>query len=491
MKSPDIIIVLLLFVLSLGCTQVDKNQSISSLHFGLNDSILQHPVELIYLNDYYYLFFNYANDSSSGQLGCAQSKDLVDWSIQPVSYEDNYPEVQSIVTDYNFRTNYSTDSPALIAMCPDTDQYGKLALTISNDNGLTWSHNAANDVFLPDYYEPIKDVKVFWYDDQEKWIMLTISGYEIRYYASIDFQNWEYINRFGDEVYLKSGEWNHIDFFPIEETVTKDLKWVLFISSDSGSPNEGSGVQYFVGDFNGYVFKASHNKPKWIDHGSDLYQAIVLSDYFNVGKDPVLVGTIFNSIYHKFNITTNPLSEFSILRSLSLEEKFHDYYLISEPVNTYENIAKEVDLIDLVELSDNRYVEKTQDLPIRINLTFNVNNRLYLGMAESFGIRLTSNAGDELILGYHAERRYFFVADPSIRKKYPDTWDGFNYAPYVTNEPTMDMTIIIDKNSVELFAMNGLISLSRKYAFNDESVQIKLFAEKGSITLIEGSLTEF
>ena len=37
----------------------------------------------------------------------------------------------------------------------------------------------------------------------------------------------------------------------------------------------------------------------------------------------------------------------------------------------------------------------------------------------------------------------FFVADPSIRKIYPDTWDGFNYAPYVTNEPNMDMTIII------------------------------------------------
>jgi fructan beta-fructosidase len=112
-------------------------------------------------------------------------------------------------------------------------------------------------------------------------------------------------------------------------------------------------------------------------------------------------------------------------------------------------------------------------------------------MAESFGVTIKTREGKELILGYQAERRYFYIADPSIQRDFPDSWDGFYYAPYVTNEPELDMTLIIDQNSAELFAMNGLISVSRKFSFDAESIQVSIFSETGSVNLLEGSITEF
>ncbi|WP_303922263.1 glycoside hydrolase family 32 protein [Draconibacterium sediminis] len=491
MKKIPASILLLILLVFWGCTGNKEQKAAVSLHFNPEDSILQNPVALIYAENSYHLFFNYTVNGEE-KLGQAETNDQVNWSTKAISFESEEAgihNIKTIVADWNQTTAYSAETSALIAFGTETDNNGELTISYSNDNGLTWKTDYENTIILADFYEPIQDLKVFWNDETQTWILVTLSGYEVRFYSSSDLKNWEYLSRFGDEVVLKSGQWTSIDFFPMEITETNETKWVLFISADSGSPNEGSGVQYFVGSFDGFVYQASHNKPKWIDHGSDLYQAVVLSDYRIVNKKPVLIGTLYNSIYEKFNIPSNSSAEFSLARQLTLKEKFYDYYLTSEPVKAIEKPATET--INETELSDGKSIEKNLDLPIRIDLTFDVNSRLYLGMAESFGVKITTNEGKELILGYQAERRYFYIADPSIQRDFPDSWDGFYYAPYVTNEPELDMTLIIDRNSAELFAMNGLISLSRKFSFDAKNVQVSLFSETGTVKLLEGTITEF
>ena len=490
MKSPATILLLILVVFW-GCTGNKKQEVTDSLHFSLKDSILQNPIALIYAEDNYQLFYNYMVNGEE-KFGLAESKNLVNWSNKPMVFESKEiasQNIKTIITDWNQTTDYSEETSALIAFEPIEENYGELTLLYSIDNGSTWKQDTENTIILADFYEPVQDVKVFWNEETQSWNLLTLSGYEVRFYSSTDLKNWEYLSRFGDDVALKSGQWTSIDFFPIELAETNETKWVLFISADSGSPNEGSGVQYFVGDFDGYVYQASHNKPKWIDHGSDLYQAVVLSDYRMVNKKPVLIGTLYNSIYEKFSIPNNSPTEFSLPRQLTLKEKFYDYYLFSEPVEAIEKAATET--ISETELTDAKTIEKSLNLPARIDLTFDVNSRLYLGMAESFGVTITTKEGKELILGYQAERRYFYIADPSIQRDFPDSWDGFYYAPYVTNEPQLDMTLIIDENSAELFAMNGLISVSRKFDFESNSVQLQLFGEQGKVNLQKGSITEF
>ena len=491
MKNPATILVLIMVVFW-GCSGNKTPEETGSLHFNLKDSVLRYPIALTYAEDSYNLFFSYKVDGGTEKCGLAQSQDLVNWTANPMSFESKEAGTQNIktvVTDWNQTTDYSAENTALIAFVTDADEPGTLTVLFSNDNGSSWKEDTENTIILADFYEPIQDIKVFWNDEMQTWNLLTLSGYEVRFYSSADLKNWEYLSRFGDDVALKSGQWTSVDFFPMEMTETNETKWVLFISADSGSPNEGSGVQYFVGDFDGYVYQASHNKPKWIDHGSDLYKAVVLSDYRMVAKSLVLIGTLYSSIYEKFSIPNNSPTEFSLPRQLTLKEKFYDYYLIAGPVQANEKPTTET--INETELTDGKSIEKNLNLPARIDLTFDVNSRLYLGMAESFGVSIKTKEGKELMMGYQAERRYFFIADPSIQRDFPDSWDGFYYAPYVTNEPQLDMTLIIDQNSAELFAMNGLVSVSKKFDFKSNSVQLQLFGEQGKVNLQTGSITEF
>ena len=490
MKSPVPVLVLILVVFW-GCTGNKEQKTAVSLHFNPEDSMLQNPIALIYAENSYHLFFNYTVDGEE-KFGKAESNDLLNWSNKSISFESEEAEVQNIktiVADWNQTTDYSAEASALIAFGTVAENYGELTISYSNDNGYSWKQDIENTITLADFNASIQDIKVFWNDETQAWILVTLSGYEVRFYSSADLKNWEYLSRFCDDVALKSGSWTSIDFFPMEITETNETKWVLFISADSGSPNEGSGVQYFVGNFDGFVYQASHNKPKWIDHGSDLYQTVVLSDYRLDNKKPVLIGTLYNSLYERFNIPNNSSTGFSLARQLTLKEKFYDYYLFAKPVKAIEKPATET--INETELSDGKSIEKNLHLPIRIDLTYDVNSRLYLGMAESFGVNITTKEGEELILGYQAERRYFYIAAPSIQRDFPDSWDGFYYAPYVTNEPELDMTLIMDRNSAELFAMNGLISLSRKFSFSEESVQVSLFSETGIVKLLGGTITEF
>ena len=53
---------------------------------------------------------------------------------------------------------------------------------------------------------------------------------------------------------------------------TEERKWVLTVSINDGSPAGGTGMQYFVGEFDGQKFIADSNQEKglWIDYGKDF-----------------------------------------------------------------------------------------------------------------------------------------------------------------------------------------------------------------------------
>jgi fructan beta-fructosidase len=163
---------------------------------------------------------------------------------------------------------------------------------------------------------------------------------------------------------------------------------------------------------------------------------------------------------------------------------------VSEPVEAFETIIENKQLLKETTFSGELKIKQQLEIPLEINLKFDSNNRLYLNLAEVFGIRLTNDVGDELTIGYHSQRRYFFISEIKKGEKRLDEWDGFQYAPYVIKEPTIDLKIIVDQTSAELFAMNGMISLTRKYFISDSWNKIALISENGDITLQEGDIKE-
>lgn len=66
---------------------------------------------------------------------------------------------------------------------------------------------------------------------------------------------------------------------------------------------------------------------------------------------------------------------------------------------------------------------------------------------------------------------------------------GIHYAPYVVSFPSLDLKLIIDESSVELFAVDGLVSMTEQLFPSEKFTSISLFSEKGKVELLSGEIS--
>ena len=501
MSQKNIISIFLIFVLAACNTASKKETAQTAVHFSLSDMKLGDPVELFYFEDEYHLFYQCSPDSGNLNLiswGHAKTTDLVHWQKLPLAIHpenDEIPGSGSIVTDWNNSSGFGIGTTPMVAIYTTRNEQNlnpeiqTLAISFSTDNGLNWKKEATPITLENCFIQP-NDARVFWHEETQRWIMGVLTGYEVRFYSSHDLKNWQYESVFGENIYTKVGDWTHLSFLPLKIDSTQNTKWIMMISGSAESPNEGSGVQYFYGDFDGYVFNSPRNKAKWLDNGSDNYAGVILSNYIESGKPAYYMGLIDNYRYKQGQSGSRLAEVYTIPRKLTLQEKYDDYYIVSEPVNAFQTIEESKQLLKETKYSGELKIKKQLDIPLEINLKFDVNNRIYLNMAEIFGIRLSNDQGDELTIGYHSQRRYFFISELKKGEVQTDAWDGFQYAPYVIEGESVDLKIIVDHTSAELFAADGMITLSRKYFVSSQWNKIALISENGDITLKEGDITE-
>lgn len=501
MSQKIIISIFLIFVLAACKTASKKETSQPGVHFSLTEMNLGAPTELFYFEGEYHLFYQCSPDSGNLNLiswGHAKTTDLVHWEKLPLAIQPENNEIPgsgSVVIDWDNSSGFGTGNSPMIAIYTTRNEQNinpeiqTLALSYSTDKGTSWKKDSSSIVLENCFIQP-NDVRVFWHEETQRWIMGVLTGYEVRFYSSIDLKSWQYESVFGENVYSKVGDWTHLSFSQLRIDDSQKTKWIMMISGSTGSPNEGSGVQYFYGEFDGYVFQSERTKPKWLDNGSDNYAGVVLSNYIESGKPAYYLGLIDNYRYKQGQTGSKVADVYTIPRKLTLRDEYNDFYIVSEPVNGIETIEENKQLLKETTFSGELKIKEQQEIPIEINLKFDANNRLYLNLAEVFGIRLSNDKGDELTIGYHSQRRYFFISEIKKGENRLDDWDGFQYAPYVIKEPIIDLKIIVDHTSAELFAMNGMITLSRKYFISDQWNKIALISENGDITLKEGDITE-
>lgn len=501
MYQRIILSVLLIAVFAACKTGKKKDTNQPEIHFTLTDMNLGAPTELFYFEGEYHLFFQCSPDSvhlNPVHWGHAKTTDMVHWQMQPLAINPESDEKigsGSVVIDWNNSSGLGNGNSPMVAIYTSVNEQNinpeiqTLAFSYSADSGTTWQKDAT-PVTLENCFVQPSDVRVFWHEETQRWIMGVLTGYEVRFYSSADLKNWHFESVFGENIYTKDGDWTHLSFLPLKIGSTQNTKWIMMISGSTGSPNEGSGIQYFYGDFDGYVFTSPRNKAKWLDNGSDNYAGVVLSNYMESGKPAYYLGLIDNYRYKQGRSGIKVSEAYTIPRHLSLQEKYDDFYIVSEPASTYKTIEENKQLLKETAFSGELEIKKQLEIPLEINLKFDVNNRIYLNMAEIFGIRLSNDEGDELTIGYHSQRRYFFISELKKGENKSDAWDGFQYAPYVIDEPTVDLKIIVDHTSAELFSCNGLVTLTRKYVVSGSWNKIALIAENGDITLKEGNITE-
>jgi fructan beta-fructosidase len=204
-----------------------------------------------------------------------------------------------------------------------------------------------------------------------------------------------------------------------------------------GGPNGGSATQYIVGDFDGHTFKPYTTDIKWMDYGPDNYAGVTFS---NVGDRNILIGWMSNWNYANVVPTEKWRSAMTVPRELSLIEEntnanSKDFLLVSSPVNELRNAFAEIK-------------SKENVIPNRIDLKEM--------KAIDFEIILSNTFNEKLVVGYHADKKQFYIDRTKAGiSNFNDGFAAVAVAPRLSFATNMDLSIVLDKTSIELFADGG------------------------------------
>ncbi|OQP62843.1 glycosyl hydrolase family 32 [Niastella vici] len=433
------------------------------VHFSPREKWTNDPNGMVYYNGVYHLFFQYYPDSTVwGPMhwGHATSKDLVHWQQQPVAlFPDSlgYIFSGSAVVDKNNTSGFGKNGqPPLVAIFTHHDPNGEKAgrnnfqnqsLAYSVDNGKTWTKYAGNPVLKNPGITDFRDPKVSWYEPEKKWIMTLATKDRITFYSSPDLKGWTKESEFGKELGAHGGVWECPDLFTLEDNGKK--VWVLIVNLNPGGPNGGSATQYFMGDFNGNKFTPADSATRWLDYGPDEYAGITWS---NTGNRKLFLGWMSNWQYANVVPTTTWRNAMTVPRELTIKQAGTSRYIASTPV-------AELNAIRLNPVAwQNIRVQNTFEVGTKASKIV-LPGRLDLNLEKpnDFAVILANDAGEELEIGYDSKQQQYYIdRSRSGKVDFQKDFAGRAVAPRLRKTGSMDLKLVIDVSSVELFADDGI-----------------------------------
>ena len=407
------------------------------------------PNGLIYYKGKYHLFFQHnplENVWGNMSWGHAVSEDLISWKELPVAIACDDSDAifsGSAVVDYFNTTGFGTlENPAMVTIYTahkHDDSHQAQALAYSLDEGLTWVKYEGNPV-LDLQLDHFRDPKVTWDRTTESWLMTVVLPKErkVSFYSSKDLENWAHLSDFGPAGAVE-GDWECPDLFPLfVDGDESKIKWVLVISINPGGLTGGSGMQYFIGDWDGKEFLADDAKANWLDYGRDNYAGVTFNDAPNQRR--IFIGWMNNWEYAHGFPTSPWRGAMTLPRELTLVSKDGKFLLAANPVAELDNYLGE-------KLSAG---EKSEQLQIKATISTSE------GLSTKF--RVTADAGSYFEFGYDAKSKSIFVDRSNAWNEIPST--HIHSARLAGYEKTFDICAIVGSASVEIFAAGGSIVIT-------------------------------
>lgn len=422
-------------------------------------SVYHHTPEANWMNDPNGMFYDEANGiwhlyyqhnpfgTTWGPMHWAHatSTDLLTWEEHPiVLYPDSIGTIfsGSAVIDKNNTAGFGEN--ALVAIYTQSEVCGQhQSIAYSTDGGYTFTKYEGNPVLKGDIAD-FRDPKVTW--DGDHWLMTLACQQEIRFYASPNLKEWEYLSSFGEGVGAHGGVWE------CPELLKMGDKFVLLVSINPGGPFGGSATQYFVGDWDGKTFKCENGKYEneqmpWLDYGKDNYSTFT----FHNSPDGRLVamGWMSNWQYATQLPTVAFRSQNTIARDLFLfTDDEGEYRLGSVP--SPESLALRGE--ETRYLPDAGIVELTLD-----------------GSQDAL-ITLSNDKGEKVVMTLDVHRRTFSMdRTASGDCSFSLDFAAHTVAPLFVKRDTYKVLLFIDHCSIEAFdaegawAMTNLVFPSEPY----------------------------
>ena len=463
-------------------------------HFSPRNGWMNDPNGLVYFQDEYHLFFQHAPEgflTSGMHWGHAVSRDLVHWDELPIAL---YPDAElgnvysgSAVVDRNNTSGLcqdaeSGDDSCLVLLF--THSGGKVggqkqSLAYSLDKGRSWIPYPQNPVLLPpEGQKDFRDPKVFWHDATSRWIMALAAKDQISFYHSPNLRQWTFLSDFIKDAADETGMWECPDLFKLATAETPPQeKWVMVVSVFSGGPQGGSGVRYFIGNFDGQSFQSETPPatPLWLDAGSDFY---AWQSWSEAPEGKRLGIAWMNNWSYALGIKTEPWQgAMTTPRELVLRE-FPGLGLrvVQQAASGLDTLRGESLLSESNQSVDGEteWLRVGWEKPLEIRLTLDP------GQSQTAGIVFSAGSDSRLSLGYdRTSQRLFLERNATKAVKLPDSFA----ARYETAlEPVQDriiLRILKDRSAIEIFSDDGRLAMTEQVFPDSATDTLSLFAHGG------------
>jgi fructan beta-fructosidase len=466
-------------------------------HFTPPRHWLSDPHGLVFYQGEYHLFYQHnplGLTPEHKSWGHAVSTDLVRWQHLPVALKEEsgvemYPG--SVVVDHNNTSGLCQNSNAADKSClvaiytAHTSTNEAQHLAVSNDRGRMWTKFAGNpvlDIRATDFRAP----KVFWHAATNQWVMVVALPKEqkVRLYGSANLKAWKMLSEFGPAG-VSEGEWESPDLFelPIEGSRT-NKRWVLVVSTKSGGAAGGSGVQYFVGTFDGVKF-TNDNAPAtklYMDYGKDLYAAMTWSDIPASDGRRILLGWMNNTQYASLQPTAPWRGMLSVPRVLTLRKMADGLRVQQQPIAELQTLREKH-----VSYGSRQVVE---GMPLLASQgvagdALEIIAEFEIGKAKEFGFVLRAKNEQKTVVGYDVVKRELFI-DRRQSGESDFASESFPGRHAVTLQPDgkkIRLQILLDRASVEVFGNDGLVTLTDTIFPEAASLKAEIYVREGKVRL--------
>jgi fructan beta-fructosidase len=439
-------------------------------HYAPAKNWVNDPNGLVYLDGEYHLFYQYNPFGDTwGHMswGHAVSKDLKTWEELPVALKEytnadstetmifsGCVVVDSLNTSGFFQPGFHKGMVAIYTSHVHKGEEGLAqhqSLAYSADKGRTWTYydkNPVLDIGMKDFRDP----SVFRYEDKWKMVVAKPHEYSVQIYESTDLKAWKLLSEFG-----KMGDvakiWECPSLFKVPAEDSLPEKWVMMISS-AAEETEFTGMQYFVGDFDGKKFTPQKQKGVFrVDLGKDFYAAIPFNNLPSTQPQPIIMGWVNNWVYANKVPTEDFRGLFSLPRALSVYQQDGVYRLRQKPIfkdkipiRTLTMKASDLAAGVIMKLDGNSY---------RVDLT------VELADVKHFEIKLLNNEAEAGLLSYEvATGRLSFDRTKSGKVAFHEKFPSVEAMTVVPTSGELKLNIFVDNSVVEIFANEGTAVLT-------------------------------
>ncbi|MCY9666186.1 glycoside hydrolase family 32 protein [Paenibacillus alginolyticus] len=438
------------------------------------------PNGLIYFNQEYHVFYqHYPYEPKWGPMhwGHAKSKDLVNWEHLPVALAPSENYDMGETGGYGCWSGSAVDDNGVLTLIYTGHVDGRTPTEVqciaTSTDGVTFNKAANNPVIACAPEEGgfgFRDPKVW----QHAGVWYMVIGYgkdglgKALLYKSSDLRDWSYIGVAAESDGTMGDMWECPDLFPLGN----GNDHVLVISPMNMGTTK---TMYLIGKLSYESGVFDYRYAERLDYGFDFYAPQTFVD--GQGRR-ILIGWM--------NIWGAQMPEqehgwmgaFTLPRELTLSE---DGTLRIEPVAELKAMRGTHHRVSNLSISADTEVPLPEIHGDALELIAVFNTDLSAGDAE-FGLLLRcSEDGSE-----YTEVSYS-TADRKLRMDRSHSGAGEAGVSEVQLTPLEDgrikLQIFIDRSSVEIFANNGLKTVTNRIYPKPDSLGIKLFARNGEVSL--------